>query len=301
MRYLAIEEVYERAEALVPTIVAAPDMSRLFALGVEDTQEVLSFLGERPVHTVAMTSFIRDNGIESELNRGQFFGCRNKQGELEGVALIGHSTLVEARTDDALKVLAIAARSATTPIHLIMSSGDAANTFWNYLHAGTKKPSRSFKELLFEVAFPFAVPRSEFEIRLATPDDIWTVAIAHAETAEIEQGVNPMDRDPQGFLRRTMRRIEQGRVFVVFDGNKLVFKADIIAETDQVAYLEGVYVSPDYRGKGVGSKCLAKVCLELLSRVNNVCLLSNVEFKGAHRSFMKAGMRHTDACTTLFV
>jgi hypothetical protein len=38
-----------------------------------------------------------------------------------------------------------------------------------------------------------------------------------------------------------------------------------------------------------------------MDRVENVCLLSNVEFKGAHRSFMKAGMRHTDACTTLFV
>jgi hypothetical protein len=32
--------------------------------------EVLDFLSERPLHTVAMTGFIRDNGLVSELNRG---------------------------------------------------------------------------------------------------------------------------------------------------------------------------------------------------------------------------------------
>lgn len=46
-----------------------------------------------------MTSFINDNGIESELNRGKFYGYCNVYGEFEGVALIGHSTLGEARSD----------------------------------------------------------------------------------------------------------------------------------------------------------------------------------------------------------
>ena len=59
-----------------------------------------------------MTSFIQDNGIESELNRGKFYGYRNMDGTLEGVALIGHTTLVEARTREAIKTLAFKARSS---------------------------------------------------------------------------------------------------------------------------------------------------------------------------------------------
>ena len=279
----------------------APDLTRVCELRNDDQAETLSFLSVRPVHTVVMTSFINDNGLESDLNRGKFYGYRNESGLLEAVALIGHSTLVEARTEEALKALAFTARTVETPIHLIMSAGDHANTFWHYLNGGQKIPALVCTELLFETNFPFLVQKCDYDLRPATADQLVAVAEAHGEVAEIECGVNPMFKDREGFLKRVMRRIEQGRVFVVFDGDKLVFKADIIAETDAVAYLEGVYVAEGYRGLGIASKCLSKLCLTLLDRVQNVCLLSNVEFASAHRSFMKAGMRQTDSCTTLFV
>ena len=88
---------------------------------------------------------------------------------------------------------------------------------------------------------------------------------------------------------------------MVFENQKLVFKADIVAETDDVIYLEGVYVSSEYRGQNVGSSCMAKLGAKLLSRVENICLLSNLEFKGAHRCFEKAGFSSDDECTTIFV
>src|SRR6185436_12983053 len=56
----------------------------------DDRNEVFAFLAERPLHTVAMAGFIRDNGFDSPHNRGTFYGCRNSEGRLEGVALIGH-------------------------------------------------------------------------------------------------------------------------------------------------------------------------------------------------------------------
>ncbi len=284
-----------------PWLTVAPDLSLVSELGTEHQTEALNFLAIRPVHTVVMTSFIRDNGMASPLNRGKFFGYRNSAGTLEGIALIGHTTLIEARTEEALKALAFSARSSETQIHLIMSGGTMAKSFWNYLYEGTKEPSLTCTELLFEVGFPLMVQKSEYDLRPARFEELEAVAVAQAEVAELECGINPMVRDREGFLKRVERRIEQGRIFVVFEDDKLVFKADIIAETDSVAYLEGVYVAPEYRGQGVAPKCLSQLFLNLLERVQNICLLSNVEFKGAHRSFVKAGMRTTDACTTLFV
>ena len=45
-------------------------------LGEAQTTEVVSYLSERPLHTVVMRGMIRDNGLESELNRGTFYGAR---------------------------------------------------------------------------------------------------------------------------------------------------------------------------------------------------------------------------------
>ncbi|MEO8042283.1 MAG: GNAT family N-acetyltransferase, partial [Acidobacteriota bacterium] len=222
-------------------------------------------------------------------------------GELEGVALIGHSTLVEARTDDAMYALAVVARHADTPIHLIMSNGKAAEAFWKYFSSSASSPRLKCIEELFELSFPFLVKKCKWEVRYATLNELEQVAEAQAEVALLESGVDPMIRDRKGFLKRVARRIEQDRVFVVVEDGELIFKADVVAQTDDVAYLEGVYVSPEHRGKGIGPECLAEVGLRLLNEVQNVCLLSNVDFGNAHASFLKAGFRNTDHCTTLFV
>ena len=286
---------------IAPHLTVAPDLSRVRELKAEDTKEVQAFLEVRPVHTVVMTSWINDNGIVSELNRGKFYGYRNISGTLEGVALIGHSTLVEARSEKALKALAITARTSETPIHLIMSSGTAAESFWQHMTDGLTEPRLTCTEALFEIAFPFAVQKSEWQIENATMEHLLPVAEAQAEVAFMESGVDPMLKDRDGFLKRVARRIEQNRVFIVTDGDLLVFKADIIAETEDVIYLEGVYVNEQYRDRGIGSKCLSSLSLQLLNRVENICLLSNVDFEGAHKSFLKAGYKNTDLCTTLFV
>jgi GNAT superfamily N-acetyltransferase len=282
-------------------VKAVPSLSNLQALTEIERAEVLEFLQKRPVHTVVMMSFIEDNGLESADNRGTFYGYRNSQGTLEGVALIGHTTLIESRSEDALLAFALKAKTSETPIHIMMSDGNTTERFWQFYAAANQKPRLVCTELLFELNFPFLVQDCNWEIRQAKVEELDQIAEAHAEVAFIESGVNPLEKDREGFLKRTLRRIEKERTFVVFDNGKLVFKADIVAETSDVVYLEGIYVAPEYRGQGVGSSCLSKLSLELLNRAQHICLLSNVEFKGAHRSFLKAGYKNTDSCQTIFV
>ncbi|MGC2235864.1 MAG: GNAT family N-acetyltransferase [Pyrinomonadaceae bacterium] len=264
-------------------------------------QEVLEFLAMRPVHTVVMTSFVQDNGMESADNRGRFYGYRNLNGKLEGVALIGHTTLIESRSTDSLMAFAIAAKTSETPIKLLMSDGKTTEKFWNYFAGAGQQPRLVCTELLFELNFPFLVQDCKWEVRPAKEDELEQIAEAHAEVALIESGVNPLEKDREGFLKRTLRRIEKERTFVVFENGKLVFKADIVAETSETAYLEGIYVAPEYRGQGVGSSCLSELSQQLLNRVQHICLLSNIEFENAHRSFLKAGYKNTDCCQTIFV
>lgn len=279
----------------------APDMNRLRRLTEADKAEVLKFLAARPVHTVVMTSFIRDNGLESADNRGQFFGYRSADGALEGVALVGHTTLIESRSNESLAALAQAARKSETPIHILMSDGKTVENFWADYAAANQKPRLTCTELLFELSFPFLKQECVWEVRLADRSELEQIAEAHAEVAFAESGVCPLAKDRAGFLKRCLNRIEKGRTFVVFQNGRLVFKADIAAETADVVYLEGIYVGEEFRGQGVASSCLAKLGFELLNRAEHVCLLSNVEFECAHKSFLKAGFKNTDLSTTIFV
>jgi uncharacterized protein len=247
----------------------------------EDRNEVLSFLGERPIHTVCMVGFIRDNGLESTLNRGAFYGCRNSEGRLEGVALIGHTTLIEVRTDRALSEFALVAQVCSNTF-MIMGEQERIEQFWNSYADEGQEIRLVCRELLFELRRPLQAKETVPGLRVATLDDLDLIAPVHAGMAEAESGVNPLAVDPVGFLKRCARRIERGRVWVLVQDEQLLFKADIQAETPDVTYLEGIYVNPAKRGQGIGQACLGELTRMILKRSKSICLLVNENNEKAH-------------------
>src|SRR5688572_6613151 len=133
----------------------SPDQSmvQVAELNASHEQEVMEFLALRPIHTVAMVGLIHDNGLVSSFNRGTFYGCRNVQGQLEGVALIGHATLMETTSDRALEALAEIAQTCTTG-HLIMGEKERIHEFWNYYAAAGQNMRLACRELLLELQWP---------------------------------------------------------------------------------------------------------------------------------------------------
>jgi uncharacterized protein len=292
-----MEDVMERTQFLPEAEVGVS----VHALEECEREEVLAFLAERPVHTVCMAGLIRDNGIENALNRGAFYGCRNTEGRLEGVALVGHATLLDARTSRAYLEFALVAQISTRT-NMIMGETDAVEEFWNaYADAG-QPMRRACRELLFELRRPVDVTSEVEGLRLAKREDLDLIAPVHAGLAEAESGVNPLERDAEGFRARCLRRIEQGRVWVVVDdAGRLVFKADVQADTPEVVYLEGVYVNPAERGTGLGRACLKQLSRELLFSTRAVCLLANEESERAHVFYRACGFRLRAVYDTIFL
>ena len=266
-----------------------------------DEKAVITFLSKRPVHTVVMASFIRDHGLISPCNRGKFYGYRDSQGKLEGVALIGHTTLIEARSERALAAFARQARNSEIPIKLVMSAGNIVEDFWNHFVENNRPPRLLHTELLFEIKFPAPLQQNIQDLRPATNDDLLLVAEAHGTVAFEESGINPFESDRERFLERVLLRIEKRRCWVVVNKGKLLFKADIAAETPETIYLEGIYVAPEARGKNIAPHCLAHLSRVFLQKVESVCLLSNEKSDNAHRAYRKAGFEMTDCCQTIFV
>ena len=297
---MSLETIMSEVMASSPYLPAVDLEVTTAELREEERLEVLAFLAERPIHTVCLAGFIRDNGLVSPLNRGTFYGCRNSEGRLEGVALIGHATLVEARTRRASRELALMAQ-CHGDAHVIMGELEKVEEFWNHYADEGQQMRLACRELLFELRKPVEACGEVEGLRLATPEDLELVVPVQAHLAEMESGVNPLAKDPKGFVARRLRKIEQGRTWVVVKDGRLIFKAEVESDTPDVIYLEGVYVDPATRGTGLGRKYMAELCRMLLARTLTVCLLANEENETAQRFYRSCGFKMRSIYDTIFL
>jgi uncharacterized protein len=271
-------------------------------LTYENEREILAFLSAADsVQAIFMTSLVRDNGLESPFNRGTFYGARRaRDEEIAGVALIGHATLIETSDEAALEAFArIAGVSSNTHVHL--GEEERIKLFWRHYGRGGQRARLSCRELLFELRAPVETMEAVDGLRLATLDDLAFVMPVQACMAFEESGVNPVECDAVGFRLRCARRIEQGRVFVWVENNRLLFKADILADTTRAAYLEGIYTSPSVRNHEYGLRCLSQVARTLLSRTGSIKLLVNEQNRKAQEFYRRAGFRFGGYYDTIFL
>jgi uncharacterized protein len=283
-----------------PRFLPLFDAVRVERLVNRQEAEVLSFLSQRSIHTVVMMSLILDNGIVSKLNRGTFYGCRDINGRLEGVALVGHATLIETVSDRALMALAQVARECPYT-HMIMGEQDRVDDFWAcYAEVGVER-RLACREWLFELLWPVEAVKPTNSLRVATSAELELVMPIQAELAFEESGVNPMIVDPEGFRKRCLRRIEQGRTWVVIENGSLIFKADIISQTCAVIYLEGIWVREDRRHTGEGQRFLSELSQRLLQEADSICLLVNETNKRAHNFYRKCGFQFRATYETVFL
>ena len=292
--------LYQDTTNTVSGFGRAPRSMPSVFLNDNSTPEVLEFLEERPAQTAMLSGLVRDNGLRSDFNRGDFYGCRNEHGELEGIALIGHATLFEARSERALYSLANRAQNCTGT-HMLMGEQDGVQTFWEFYAGRQAEMRKNCREHLLELRMPVELRNEVPDLRLATPDDLELIVPIHAQMALAESGANPLDSDPEGFRQRYLRRIEKQRSWVRIENDNVVFKAEVVSETPRVAYLEGVWVNPDNRSQGQGTDCVLQLSKHLLSRSESVCLFVNEENTSALRFYQRMGFRDKDSFDTIFL
>lgn len=270
------------------------------ALTKMDEAEVLGFLAARPLHTVYMAGLILDNGLVSPLNRGTFHAYRDRSGQLEGVALIGHVTQVEVRTPRALQAFALAAQDCNA-VHVVMGERAVVHQFWRHYSWGGQELRVACRELLLERRGPINGDNTDPGLRLAVAADLPLIMRVQAAMAAAECGVNPLAVDPEGFRARCEKRIERGRVWVLVEGGKLLFKADIMAQTPELTYLEGIYVNRRYRRHQYGRRCLSALGEILLSNSNSVSLLVNERNVAAHSFYYSVGYKLRSLYDTVYL
>ena len=253
---------------------------------------VTAFLNRDPLRNVVLLGAVRDYGLESAYHRGSFYGCF-RQEKLIGVALIGRHAILSG-SEETVAVFANIARLGQEPAPQ-MALGDAA-MIEKFCQLLAQPPCHLTVRLTqLQILYTMTKKQSGYKIikglRLARTDEREEVAQIHASVCREDTGVDPLAQDPIGFRRRILMRIERGREWVWRDAHGIAFKTDVIFETDEAIYLEGVWVRPDLReaGLGLGSALLKSLCQRLLRHHNGVCIFADGDDEQINAFYQKVG------------
>jgi len=257
-------------------------------LEVHELDEALKFLSARPLQTVIMAGWLRERGVRNAAHRGDFYRCRDSAGNISGIGLAGRNTFFEASSYDAIRAFAQVVR-ARSDVKMVFAEVDKFYEFWHEYTGSTKLPRLATTELLFETSDPLPIDEPVKELRPATPNDIAQVSRAHAAMVFDETGLDPLAVDRDGFTARCSERIALGRVWVWVKDGELIFKCDVVSETLDAIYVEGIWVAPSVRGKGVGRRALSALCSTLLNGSNSICGFVNSANSRAQALYWKTG------------
>lgn len=185
----------------------------------------------------------------------------------------------------------------------IVGQADIVSAMWPQL-AHSWGPARSIRpnQPLLLLDGPFTAP-GDPAVRRALPTDLDRYLPAAAAMFSSEIGVSPnVAPGRAAFRARVGDLLGAGRAFAAFDfRGQVTFKAEIGAVSRHTCQIQGVWVRPDLRGRGIGTAALASVMTQALKLAPSVSLYVNDYNTAARRMYARLGMRQVATLSTVLL
>jgi RimJ/RimL family protein N-acetyltransferase len=250
-----------------------------------ELEQVLAFCAEEPVERVFLEDVARRK-------LGRFTGLAEDR-HLVGLCHVGANVVPSGAGCGAFADVARRGRA-----RMIIGEQGAVDDLWKEAHDSFPAPREDRPGQPVFVLDTEPEP-GDTRLRPATLDDLELLVPAAARTYREEIGVDPLERDPDGFRWRTRSQIEEGRSWLWPDGGTILFKAEASAWTPNAVQLQQVWVDPSVRGRGYAQRGMRDLCRLLLARTPRVCLFARPENAPALRVYEAIGMRRTIAYRSL--
>ena len=117
-----------------------------------------------------------------------------------------------------------------------------------------------------------------------------------------EVGVNPEAGSRSGYRARVAQLISQGWSFAIIEDGDVLFKTEVGAATPHACQLQGVYVRPDQRGRGIAAPAVAAVVHLVRETISDVVTLYvNDHNTAARRTYERVGFVHTETFASILL
>ncbi|MEV6211008.1 GNAT family N-acetyltransferase [Kitasatospora sp. NPDC051914] len=280
---------FQVARALAATrVLEAPDL--------DDALEVLH---RDPVANAFVATRVEAVGLDPWRLGGEMWGWYDEDGRLESLCYAGANLVLVNAGPEAVRAFAERARRQGRRCSSIVGPAGPTAALWALLERswGPARDVRAHQPLMAATE-----PSAEIEpdplVRRVLRNEIETLMPACVAMFTEEVGISPLAGDG-GLLyqARVAELISAGRSFARFsEDGEVLFKAEIGAVTEGACQIQGVWVAPEHRGKGLSKAGMAAVLDIALREVAPVVSLYVNDFNlRARASYRRVGFTEVGA------
>jgi GNAT superfamily N-acetyltransferase len=270
-------------------------------LGRTDLPSAIRVLSANPVENVFVASRIRAAGLEQASLGCPVWGYE-RDGALRALCHAG-SNLVPVNADaGALEAWAEFAGPQRGCASIIGPS-QVALELWRRLSdrwgsGWSEVRNVRPRQPVMSISSPPTGPIDQ-RVRRVTLDqwNAYTDAAVKMYTEEI--GVSPVQGNPAGYRFYVRQLITSGRAFGIFDRDRVIFKADLGSVSGSVCQVQGVWLDPALRGRGLAAPAMAAVVQLARTMVPTVSLYVNDYNLPARATYARVGFTEVGEFATV--
>ncbi|MEU3262899.1 GNAT family N-acetyltransferase [Streptomyces bacillaris] len=260
-----------------------------------DLGAALAILESEPVANAFVTSRVQVAGLDPWRLGGEMWGWY-ADGRLRSLCYAGANLVPICAGPEAVRAFADRARRAGRRCSSIVGPAEPTALLWRLLEPGWG-PAREVRanQPLMVTERPSADITPDPLVRRIRKDEMEVLMPACVAMFTEEVGISPLAGDG-GLLyqARVAELIGAGRSFARIEDGKVVFKAEIGAATPQACQIQGVWVAPEHRGKGLSETGMAAVLRYALADVAPVVSLYVNDYNTpARKAYHRVGFRET--------
>ena len=266
--------------------------SPLKVLGDADRAALLELCDRDPVGNVFVASRVEAVGCDPRRLGGELWGYHDR-GTLVSACWNGANLVPVQAGPEAVRAFADRARRQGRRCSSIVGEAQAVSALWQQLTPswGRARAVREAQPVMALDGTPVVAP--DPAVRPVRRDEVETLLPACIAMFTEEIGVSPLAGDGGALYRaRVTELVTQGRAYARIEDGQVLFKAEVGAATSSVCQVQGVWVHPSLRGRGLsvgGTAAVASLARAQVAPV--VSLYVNDYNTAARRAYERVGFR----------
>jgi predicted GNAT family acetyltransferase len=228
-------------------------------LGAADLDAFLELARRDPVVNVFVDYRATTTNLEPRWLGGEMWG-RFDDGVLTSACHVGANLVPVGATVADAAAYAERALARGRTVSTIVGPQRAVASFWNAVAGTWGEPRETRWEQPHLEISGRPLVAADPAVRRSTRADIDALYPACVAMYTEEVGISPeYGGGAELYRARVTQLVSRGWSFARYDGDELVFKAEVACATPYAAQIQGVYVPPAHRGRGLATAGMAAV------------------------------------------